>query len=118
MANLFYRNTNAKISFEILDEDNNLVGISTLSSVKWYIQTPDNKIISNDVDVSTHTYDNGVGIYTNLPAVQQQQPGIYYINYVLTKVGLYKYKFQILDDPTLVNLALAGEIKVINDGIF
>lgn len=118
MANLFYRNTNSKISFEVLDEDNNLVGISTTSAVKWYIQTPDNLIISNDSNIATHTFDNGVGIYTTIPAVIQEMPGIYYIEYVLSKVGLYKYKFQVVDDPTSVNVAISGDIKVITDGIF
>jgi len=45
-------------------------------------------------------------------------PGLYYINYVLTKIGEYKYKFQVTDSPTLKNVAISGDIKVIGDGIF
>lgn len=117
MANLFYRNTNAKIYFEVLDVDNNLVGVST-SSVKWYIKTPDNFIYSNDSNIETYNFSNGTGIYSSTPIVQQEEIGIYYIQYVLNKVGEYKYKFQVVDSPSSVNIAISGDIKVIGDGIF
>ena len=118
MANLFYRNTNSKISFEVLDSNNNYVGLSSSKVVYWYIKTPDNYIISNDVKIGMSTFNNGVGIYTTIPTVQEEMPGIYFINYVLTKVGEYKYKFQVVDNPTLTNVAISGDIKVITDGIF
>ena len=118
MANLFFRNTLSKISFEILDANNNLVVLSSSKVVYWYIYTPDNYIISNDINVQTNTYANGIGSYSPTPVVLEQEPGVYYINYLLTKVGDYKYKFQVLDDPTLTNVAISGDIKVITDGIF
>lgn len=118
MANLFYRNTNSKISFEVLDNNNNYVGLSSSAVIYWYIKSPDNFIYSNDANISAFTFNNGVGIYTAIPAVQLEMPGVYYINYVLTKVGEYKYKFQVLDNPTLTNVAISGDIKVIGDGIF
>ena len=118
MANLFYRNTNSKISFEVLDSNNNYIGLSSSAVIYWYIKTPDNFIISNDINISTHSFANGTGIYTSVPIVQQEMIGVYYINYVLTKVGEYKYKFQINDLPTLTNVAISGDIKVIGDGIF
>lgn len=118
MANLFYRNTNAKISFEVLDANNNYVGLSSSRIVYWYIKTPDNFIISNDIGITSSNFVNGVGIYTNTPQVQEEMPGVYYINYVLTKVGEYKYKFQVQDDPTLTNVGISGDIKVQTDGIF
>lgn len=118
MANLFYRNTCAKISFEVYDSNNNLVSLSTTNSVYWFIKTPDNLIYSNDPNIGIGTFSNGVGIYTSLPIVQTQTPGIYYISYVLNKVGIYNYKFQVVDNPTLVNVAGAGDIKVIDDGTF
>ena len=118
MANLFYRNTNSKISFEVLDSNNKYVGLSSSMIVYWYIKTPDNLIISNDSNITQSTFNGGVGIYTSLPTVATQAPGIYYINYVLTKVGEYKYKFQVQDAPTLTNVSISGDIKVIGDGIF
>lgn len=118
MANLFYRNTNAQIFFEILDSSNNYVGLSSSMIAYWYIKTPDNNIISNDIGITSTTFNQGVGIYTSIPTVQQQSTGVYYINYVLTKVGEYKYKFQVIDTPTLTNVSIAGDIKVIDDGIF
>ena len=118
MANLFFRNTLSKISFEILDSNNNLVGLSSSRVVYWYIYTPDNYIISNDINVQTNTYANGIGSYSPTPLVLEQEPGVYYINYLLTKVGDYKYKFQVLDNPTLTNVSISGDIKVITDGIF
>lgn len=117
-ANLFYRNTNAKISFEVLDSNNNYVGLSSSKVVNWYIKTPDNYIVSNDVLITASSFNGGVGVYTSVPVVQEEMPGVYYINYVLTKVGDYKYKFQVVDDPTLTNVAISGDIKVITDGIF
>ncbi len=118
MANLFYRNTLSKISFEVLDANNNLVGLSSSRDIKWYIYTPDNYIISNDINVASNNYANGIGSYSPTPLVLEQEPGVYYINYLLTKVGEYKYKFQVVDDPTLTNVAISGDIKVITDGIF
>lgn len=117
VANLFYRNTNAKIYVEVLDNENNYVGVST-SSIKWYIKTPDNYIYSNDSNIGSHDFVNGVGIYTATPSVQQEATGIYYIQYVVTKVGEYKYKFQITDNSASVKIAISGDIKVIGDGIF
>lgn len=118
MANLFYRNTNAKISFEVLDANNNLVGLSTSREVYWYILTPDNQIVSNDTDITSSTFANGTPVYSATPVVQEEEPGSYYINYVLAKVGEYKYKFQVIDNPTSTNVAISGNIKVITDGIF
>lgn len=118
MANLFYRNTNSKISFEVLDSNNNLVGLSSSRIVYWYIKTPDNSIVSNDANIASFTFANGTGIYTSIPSVQEEMPGVYYINYVLAKVGDYKYKFQVVDDSTQTNVAISGDIKVVTDGIF
>jgi len=118
VANLFYRNNNVKITCEVFDQSNNPVGLSTTSGIYWYIKTPDNLILSNDPNISNTGFANGTGIYTSIPQVQTQATGIYYINYVLTKVGEYKYKFQVVDNPTQVNVAGAGDIKVIDDGIF
>lgn len=118
MANLFYRNTLAKISFEVLDENNNHVGLSSSRVVNWYIFTPDKQIISNDVGITSSVFANGTGVYTSAPVVQEELPGIYYINYILEKNGEYKYKFQVLDDSTLTNVAITGDIVVISDGIF
>jgi len=118
VANLFYRNTNAKISFEVLDSNNNLVGLSNTSTVFYYIKTPDNYIQSNDPSVGISTYANGTGVIISNPVYQDTLPGMYYINYILTKVGEYKYKFQVNDNVNGVNLAVSGDIKVITDGIF
>ena len=118
MANLFYRNTSAKISFEVYNSVNNLVGLSTTNSVYWFIKTPDNLIYSNDPNIGIGTFNNGVGIYTSLPVVQTQSTGIYYINYILDKVGIYNYKFQVVDPPNSINIAAVGDIKVIDDGTF
>jgi hypothetical protein len=118
VANLFYRNTNAKISFEVLDLNNNLVGLSSTSTVFYYIKTPDNYIQSNDPNVGIYTYANGIGAVISNPVFQDTLPGMYYINYVLSKVGEYKYKFQVNDIPNSINLAVSGDIKVITDGIF
>jgi hypothetical protein len=118
VANLFYRNTNSKISFEVLDSNNNLVGLSSSRIIYWYILTPNNQIISNDSNITQSNFNNGTGIYSATPAVQEEEPGVYYINYVLTQVGEYKYKFQIQDDPTSTKVAVSGDIKVITDGIF
>ena len=119
MANLFYRNTNAKISFDVLDENNNLVGLSTEAVSYYYIKTPDNYIISNDPNIALYSFANGIGSYVTIPAIQQDiLPGQYYINYVLNKVGEWKYKFQVNDTISLINLAISGDIKVIGDGIF
>lgn len=119
-ANLFYRNTNAKISFEALDEFNNPIGLSTQAVIYYYIKTPDNYIISNDPQVALNTYSNGIGVYTSIPAVQQDLiiSGSYYITYVLTKVGVYKYKWQVVDNVALVNVSSGGDIIVQSDGIF
>lgn len=117
MANLFYRNTNAKIYVEVLDNDNEYVGVST-SSIKWYIKTPDNYIYSNDANIDDYTFQNGTGVYSATPVVEQEAVGIYYIQYVVTKVGDYKYKFQVTDDDAQVKIAISGDIKVIGDGIF
>lgn len=116
-ANIFYRNTNAKISFEVLDANNNLVGLSNTSTVYYYIKSPDNFIYSNDPNVMTHQYNNGIGSFITNP-VYEEAAGIYYINYVLAKLGDYKYKFQINDTINLINLAITGDIKVQTDGIF
>jgi len=118
VANCFYRNTLSKISFEVLDANNNLVGLSSSKVVYWYILTPNNQIVSNDPDITTSNFNAGQGIYTSIPIVQEEMPGVYYINYVLTYVGDYKYKFQVVDNPTLTNVAISGDIKVITDGIF
>ena len=118
MGNLFYRNTNSKISFEVLDNNNNLVGLSSSKVIYWYILTPDDQIISNDPSITQSSFNSGTGIYSATPAVEEEEPGVYYINYVLTQVGEYKYKFQIVDNPTLTNVAVSGDIKVITDGIF
>ena len=118
MANLFYRNTCAKISFEVYNSNNNLVSLSTTNSVYWFIKTPDNLIYSNDPNIGIGTFSNGVGIYTSLPIVQTQTPGIYYISYVLNKVGIYNYKFQVNDQTNGINLSVSSDIKVIDDGIF
>lgn len=118
MANLFYRNTNAKISFEVLDVNNALVGLSSTSTVYYYIKTPDNFIQSNDPNVGINTYANGIGVVISNPVYQDTYPGMYYVNYVLTKVGEYKYKFQVNDTINGVNLAVSGDIKVVTDGIF
>jgi hypothetical protein len=118
VANLFYRNTNSKISFEVLDSNNNYIGLSSSAVIYWYIKTPDNFIISNDTNIAAYSFANGNGIYTSIPVVQEEMPGFYYINYVLTKIGEYKYKFQVTDSPTLTNVAISGDIKVIGDGIF
>jgi len=118
MGNLYYRNTNAQISFEVFDSTNTLVGLSTYATIYWYIKTPDNLILSNDPNISTHTFNGGTGIYTTSPIVQNSSTGIYYIDYVVTKVGEYKYKFQVIDDVILVNASISGDIKVIDDGIF
>lgn len=118
MANLFYRNTNAKISFEVLDVNNNLVGLSSTSTVYYYIKTPDNFIQSNDPNVGINTYQNGTGAIIYNPVYQDSLPGMYYINYTLTKIGEYKYKFQVNDTVNGVNLAVSGDIKVVTDGIF
>ena len=117
MANLFYRNTNAKISFEVLDVNNNLVGLTNTSTVSYYILSPDNYIYSNNLAVLSNSYANGIGSYITNP-VYQEEPGVYYINYILTKIGEYKYKFQIDDETAGINLAIPGNIKVITDGIF
>lgn len=118
MANLFYRNTNAKISFEVLDANNNYVGLSSSKIVYWYILTPDNQIISNDSTITSSNFANGTPTYSATPTVQEEEPGVYYINYVLTKIGEYKYKFQVIDNTTSTNVAISGNIKVITDGIF
>lgn len=118
VANIFYRNTNAKISFDVLDGNNNYVGLSSNRQIFWYIKTPDNQIISNDPAVDTGNYNNGTGIYTTVPAVSEEMPGVYYINYVLTKIGDYKYKFQVVDSDTQTNVSISGDLKVITDGIF
>jgi hypothetical protein len=117
VANLFYRNTNAKISFEVLDVNNALVGLSSTSTVFYYIKSPDNYIYSNDPNIITNTYANGIGSYITNP-VYVERAGIYYINYVLNKIGEYKYKFQVNDNVVGVNLAVSGDIKVVTDGIF
>ncbi len=117
MANLFYRNTNAKISFEILDTSNNFVGLSATSTVYYYILSPDNFIYSNDSNVGIYTYANGTGVLISNP-ILEEKPGVYYVNYVLSKIGDYKYKFQISDSVNSVNLSIAGSIKVVTDGIF
>lgn len=117
MSNLFYRNTNAKISFEVLDYNNNPIGLSATSVVKYYILSPDNIIYSNDPDVLQNTYNNGIGSLIANPVIEDQ-PGNYYINYVLTKVGDYRYKFQINDVDSEIDQAVSGTIKVITDGIF
>jgi len=118
VANLFYRNTNAKISFEVLDVNNNLVGLSSTNTVYYYIKSPDNYIYSNDPNVSTFTYANGIGSLITNPVYQDTLPGMYYVNYTLTKIGDYKYKFQVNDVVNGINLAVGGDIKVITDGIF
>ena len=115
MANLFYRNTNSKISFEVLDFNNNPVGLSTTSSIRYYIKTPDNLILSNDPNVGFNTYAGGIGSVINNP-VLQESAGVYYVNYILSKVGDYKYKFQVNDQTNGINLS--GDIKVVDDGIF
>jgi hypothetical protein len=102
----------------VLDNNNNLVGLSSSRIIYWYILTPDNQIISNDPNITQSTFNSGIGTYSATPIVEEEEPGVYYINYVLTKVGEYKYKFQIQDDPTLTKVAVSGDIKVITDGIF
>ena len=102
----------------MLDSNNNYIGLSSSATIYWYIKTPDNYIISNDSNIGTYSFANGTGIYTSIPAVQEEMAGVYYINYVLTKVGEYKYKFQVTDSPTLTNVAISGDIKVLGDGIF
>lgn len=117
MANLFYRNTNAKIAFEVLDTNNNYVGLSNTSTIYYYIKTPDNFILSNDTNVINTNYPNGIGSIISNP-VMNDTIGVYYINYTLSKIGEYKYKFQVNDTVNGINLAVSGDIKVISDGIF
>lgn len=117
MANLFYRNTNSKISFEVFDFNNSPIGLSGTSVVSYYIKTPDNLILSNDPDIGFNTYANGIGSMINNPVVQESV-GVYYINYVLSKVGDYRYKFQVDDQTNGINLSVSGDIKVVDDGIF
>lgn len=118
MAYLFYRNTSVKISFDVLDENNDPIGLSTQRVVYWYIKTPDSVIISNDPNIENFTYANGIGSYTATPDVSEETPGTYYINYTVTKIGEYQYKFQVVDDVTAVNMAVSGDLKVVDDGIF
>ena len=118
MANLFYRNTSAQISFEVVDQNNNLVGLTSVATIYWFIKTPDNYIYSNDPNIGISTFVNGIGIYTTQIPVVQQSLGVYYINYTLTKIGDYKYKFQVNDPVAAVNVSSGGDIKVIDDGIF
>lgn len=118
MANLFYRNTNAQISFEVLDQNNNVISLSGSAVVFYYIKTPNNIIISNDPNVATYSYNNGIGSYVTSPIVQQSSSGYYYIQYVLALVGEYKYKFQITDPTINTILSGGGDIKVVGDGIF
>jgi len=119
VANLFYRNTNSKISFEVLDFNNNPVGLSNTSAsvVSYYIKTPDNLILSNDPNIGFNTYAGGIGSVIANP-VLQESVGVYYINYVLSKVGDYRYKFQVDDQTNGINLSASGDIKVVDDGIF
>ena len=118
MANLYYRNSVANISFELVDSNNNYIELSGQAIIYWYIKTPDNFILSNDPNIASGSFANGTAVYSSSPAVQQQSTGVYSIDYVFTKIGEYKYKFQVIDDMNSMNLSSSGSVKVIDDGIF
>jgi len=108
----------ANIYFEIVDAKNNSVDLSGEAVVYWYVKSPDNTIHSNDPNIASGTFSGASGLYSGGTTVFRQSQGVYFINYLLTMVGEYRYKFQVSDAPNSLILASSGTIKVIDDGIF
>lgn len=117
MANIFYRNTKVRIATELFDSSNQLTGVNT-SDILFYLRYPNNIVHSNDTDIglkiSGAQYDSGI-------AVSAPSLGNYYIDYVFSQVGDYKFKFQVNSSGvggTTVITAVAGAVSILDDGVF